>query len=315
MIGNRIDIAAAYLRGGDVVALPTETVYGLGCNALMPDAVAKVYTVKQRPSFDPLILHVDELGKITQYALINDELLYQIAKQYMPGPLTLLLPKKSVVPDMATAGSDRVAIRIPAHPITQKLLSRLDFPLAAPSANPFGYISPTTARHVDDQLGALIPYILDGGPCNIGVESTILGKENDNYIVYRKGGLAIEEIHRHIPNLQVFENSSSNPKAPGMLKSHYAPKAKFRLSHSHDLSQYENLDEVAFLGFDKFIDGLPQNQQILLSKDGNINKAAQNLFAALRKLDQNKYQIILAIPVPDSGLGKAINDRLRRASA
>lgn len=223
LIGKNIDHATALLLRNDLVAIPTETVYGLGGNAFSDEAVAKIFAAKNRPSFDPLIVHTSDWERLE--AMVKDipSQAHLLAQAFMPGPLTLLLPKRAIIPDLVTAGSPIVAVRIPKHPLTLKLLEKLPFPLAAPSANPFGYISPTTPEHVARQLGDKIGYILDGGPCTVGVESTIVGFKADQCIVFRKGGVAVEAIESIVGPVEVRTHSTSNPQAPGMLQSHYAP--------------------------------------------------------------------------------------------
>jgi L-threonylcarbamoyladenylate synthase len=224
IIGTDIIQAKQLLEQGKLVAIPTETVYGLAGNALNPDAVLSIFKTKNRPSFDPLIVHTDSIEKIERWVKKIPTPLKTLASQVWPGPLTILLPKKEIIPDLVTAGLESVAIRIPNHPLTLSLLQSLDFPLAAPSANPFCYISPTQAEHVNQQLGGLIPYILDGGACQIGIESTIVAWENNQLHVLRLGGLSVEAIENlSQQKVQLQLNQSSNPQAPGMLKSHYAP--------------------------------------------------------------------------------------------
>lgn len=314
MIGKAIDISAAYLRAGEVVAIPTETVYGLACNALNTDAITKVFEVKERPFFDPLIVHVSSVDQIEKYAHLDSELLTQIAHAHMPGPLTLLLNKKEIIPDLVTAGSDRVAIRVPSHALTRRLLSELDFPLAAPSANPFGYISPTSANHVDDQLGGKVPYILDGGFSDVGIESTIIGLEGDVLVVYRKGGLSIDVFRSYTDNIRVNALSTSKPNAPGMLKSHYAPKCKFIIVKDWSNIKTSNL-EVGLLTFGEIMDNLSPKHQVNLSPSHSYKEAAQKLFAAMRHLDSLGLDVIYTKLLPEESLGIAINDRLRRAAA
>ncbi len=314
IIGNRIDIAAAYLRAGDVVSIPTETVYGLAGNALDSSAVARIFEAKKRPHFDPLIIHLGSIQDIQRYAVLDNAKLMALAEKFMPGPITLLLPKKDVISDLVTSGSDRVAVRIPNHPLTRRLLMNLDFPLAAPSANPFGYISPTSAQHVQDQLGGEIPYILDGGGAQIGLESTIVGEEDGRIMVYRKGGLTIDVIREVVEELVVFEHSSSNPKAPGMLKSHYAPNSKIKLVQTWDaIPMLEGL-RIGALTFGVSVENMPTENQRNLSTTGNSNEAAQNLFKYMRELDNLNLDIIYTKLLPEEGLGIAINDRLRRAT-
>ncbi|MCB9048687.1 MAG: threonylcarbamoyl-AMP synthase [Lewinellaceae bacterium] len=316
MIGTDLSYAIQLLRSEAVVAIPTETVYGLAGNALSPRAVSTIFEVKNRPSFDPLIVHTSHLERIAALTSEMPEPALQLARRFMPGPLTLLLPKSDVIPDIVTAGSPRVAVRIPAHPMTQALLAALEFPLAAPSANPFGYISPTTAQHVEDQLGEKIPYILDGGPCRVGLESTIVGFENGSeVVVYRKGGIAVEEIEAVVGPVFVRPHSSSNPEAPGMLKSHYAPSAPVVLGDIESLLPRYRGQKVGVITFKRAIPGLPPERQLILSPTGGLAEAARNLFAGMRRLDALQLDIILAELLPEEGLGRAINDRLRRAAA
>jgi L-threonylcarbamoyladenylate synthase len=312
--GVDLTVAAHWLRAGECVAMPTETVYGLAANALDPAAVVKIFEVKNRPSFDPLIVHVPDMAAAARYAASFPAPLRALAERYWPGPLTLLLPKRAVIPDLVTSGLPRVALRAPAHPMAQALLRALPFPLAAPSANPFGYISPTTARHVFDQLQGKIPYILDGGPCHIGIESTIIGFEDGRTTVYRMGGLALEEIENVAGPVQLALNQSSNPAAPGMLKSHYAPQKLMILGDiEENLLRYsqKKIGVLACRGFRDLPAGV---LQIVLSPSGDLAEAAQNLFAALRTLDQSEVDVILAETCPEEGLGRAVNDRLRRAA-
>jgi L-threonylcarbamoyladenylate synthase len=315
IIGSDIEQAAAFLTAGQLVGIPTETVYGLAGNALNEAAVAEIFAVKKRPNFDPLIVHVAKIDQIPDFVLDFPVTAQKLAQHFMPGPLTLLLPKKAVIPDLVTAGSDLVAIRVPAHPLTRALLERLPFPLAAPSANPFGYISPTTAVHVVQQLGQSIPYVLDGGPCEVGVESTIVGFEEGQATVYRKGGLPIEAIEAIIGPVQVREHSSSNPQAPGMLKSHYAPHTSFILGALDALIAQHTESKVGVISFQRSFPGIPLERQIALSPSGNFREAAQHLFAAMRQLDALDLDLILAELLPEQDLGRAINDRLRRAAA
>ncbi|WP_304517783.1 L-threonylcarbamoyladenylate synthase [Cecembia rubra] len=315
-IGRDIAKAKAYLEIGNLVGIPTETVYGLAGNALDPDAVAKIFSVKNRPSFDPLILHTSDMSRIAQFVKEIPGPLQRLAKRFWPGPLTLLLPKKDIVPDLVTSGLDTVAVRIPDHPLTKELLGALDFPLAAPSANPFGYISPTQASHVNDQLGTKIPYILDGGSCQVGLESTIVGMEGDKVTVYRLGGLDISKIESEVGKVQVVAHSSSNPKSPGMLKSHYSPSKPFIIGDLDLLiSEYSSKGEsFAVLSFRRCFPQVSEHLQIQLSKAGDLAEAAKNLFAAMRTLDSRDVSLILSELMPEVGLGKAINDRLKRAA-
>lgn len=312
-IGNDIERAQALLSEGEVVAIPTETVYGLAGNALNEDAILQIYSVKNRPKFDPLIAHVDSLEKVE--SLVNEipDQALKLAEHFWPGPLTILLPKKTEVPDLLTSGLDRVAVRIPNHPLTLKLLSQLEFPLAAPSANPFGYVSPTTAAHVENQLGDKIKYILDGGPCSVGLESTIIGFEQDETVLYRLGGARVEAIQSIVGKVGINVNMSSNPAAPGMLKSHYSPGRKMVIG---DIEKNLDSMDAATTGIISFSNSydVPESNSAILSTSGDLEEAARNIFAALRKMDQPHIEMVLAEFLPNEGLGRAINDRLKRAA-
>jgi L-threonylcarbamoyladenylate synthase len=315
-IGKQIDRAAALLRAGELVAIPTETVYGLAANALNPVAVFNIFKVKERPSFDPLIVHIPKVDALDLYAHSIPRIAYDLAMAFWPGPLTLILPRKSNIPDLVSSGLDTVGLRQPSHPLTLELLNQLDFPLAAPSANPFGYISPTTALHVFDQLQGKLPYILEGGQCRVGVESTIVGFEEDEVFIYRLGGLTLEEIRKVSPNCQVKLNTSSNPIAPGMLKSHYAPKHPFYIGDINKLIGQFSGKRIGVLSFEKnFSDVEFVNVNEILSKNKNLDEAAVKLFSAMRVLDASSIDVIVGEFVPDEGMGRAINDRLNRAAS
>lgn len=312
-IGTDITKARVLLSRGDVVAIPTETVYGLAGNALNEDAILKIYSVKNRPKFDPLIAHVDSLEKASTLVKEIPDELRQLTEKFWPGPLTVLLEKQPIVPDLLTSGLGRVAVRIPQHPLTIELLSGLDFPLAAPSANPFGYVSPTSALHVQNQLGEKIPYILDGDECRVGLESTIVGFENENVVVYRLGGTKVESIEEVVGRVEIKVNMSSNPAAPGMLKSHYSPGRKMLIGNISENLKKLNAETTGVISLSKSYD-VPNQNQVILSANGDIDEAARNIFAALRKMDQSHIEVVLSEYMPDKGLGRAINDRLRRAA-
>lgn len=314
-IGTHIDQAAELLKSGQLVAIPTETVYGLAGNALDEKAILEIFKVKNRPKFDPLIAHTNHLDKVSDYLEEIPKQARKLAEAYWPGPLTILLKKKKTFPDLLTSGLPEVAIRIPNHPLTLELLSKLDFPLAAPSANPFGYVSPTTARHVAQQLGAHIPYILDGGSCTIGIESTIVGfDENEEPIVYRLGGMRLEDIEQVTGSVSVNLNRSSNPKAPGMLKSHYAPNKRLIIGDVKQLVVANQHHNTGIITFSEKLINFDPSKQIILSPQGSLDEAASQLFAALRRMDEIDVDLIITEKFPDEGLGKAINDRLKRAS-
>ncbi len=310
--GTDLETAKKLLSSGELVAIPTETVYGLAANALNADAVARIFTVKNRPEFDPLIVHVPDLDTAELYVESVPHQAYKLANLFWPGPLTMVLKKKAIIPDLVTSGLDTVGIRCPDHIITRQLLRELSFPLAAPSANPFGYVSPTRPEHVIRQLGEKIPYVLDGGPCTVGIESTILGFEDGKPVIYRLGGLTVERIEQVIGPVTIKIRAGSNPRAPGQLMSHYAPRKKVILGNPEELLQRYPAHCSGVLTFSRDFNS---PHQVVLSPSGNLEEAAKNLFSALRQLDTMPVDVVLAELVPDEGIGRAINDRLRRAAA
>lgn len=316
-IGTDLDFAKEMLSQGELVAIPTETVYGLAAHAFDEQAVAKVFEVKARPAFDPLILHTHSLEAARGFVAEMPKAAERLANLVWPGPLTLVLPKAACIPDLVTSGLDEVAIRVPSHPMAMALLTSLDFPLVAPSANPFGYISPTRAEHVDKQLGDQIAYILDGGPTRLGLESTVVAFPDGQPTILRLGALEPTLIKMTLGEVKINTHSSSDPKAPGMLKKHYAPKARLLLGQLDTLIPMfaGQKQKVAVLSFKDRRDDVPPDDLFLLSNSGNLQEAAKHLFAWLREIDDAGYEVILAERVPDEGLGKAINDRLKRAAA
>jgi L-threonylcarbamoyladenylate synthase len=307
--------AARRLRSGGLVALPTETVYGLGADALDPRAVARIFEVKQRPFFDPLIVHVPDLDAASALVTRIPPAAVDLARRFWPGPLTLVLEKQPVVPDIVTAGLPTVAIRVPAHPIAQALLRAADCPIAAPSANLFGRISPTTAEHVREQLGSLVDLIVDGGPCGVGVESTVLSLVDSPPVLLRHGGVPSEELEAIVGSIRLpaVSDSSRPMPAPGMLTQHYAPRTPLRIASRWDDVAADTT--VGVLAFQKFDRSRGFGRVEILSSTGDLAEAAANLFAAMRRLDAAGLRMILAEQAPDSGLGRAINDRLQRAAA
>ncbi|AFM12408.1 L-threonylcarbamoyladenylate synthase [Turneriella parva] len=313
-LGTNVEKAAELLRRGELVAIPTETVYGLAANALSSDAVLKIYAAKGRPAFNPLIVHVRGAAEFSRYAEEVPELVMQLAAHFSPGPLTFVLKKKSNVPDETTGGGNSVALRVPAHPMALDLLHQLDFPLAAPSANPSGFISPVTAAHVADQLGGLIPYVLDGGACSVGLESTVVAVQGDTITVLRLGGVKISDLQLAAPQATVVTSTTPAAASPGQLRSHYAPRTRLVLGNLDKLIQEHRSKKVAVLA----LADLPPHQNIVagakLSPTRNLDEAARNLFASLHRLDAAGAEIILAERMPEEGFGPAINDRLERAS-
>ena len=313
--GKDIQKAIEILQQDGLVAIPTETVYGLAANALRDEAVVRIFEVKNRPSFDPLIVHVDSIEQAEEMVLNVPAKAKDLAARFWPGPLTLLLRKQAIIPDIVTSGLNTVAIRIPDHPLTLDLLHSLGFPLAAPSANPFGYVSPTSVKHVNDQLGDKIPYILDGGDCHVGIESTIIGFTNEEPEIYRLGGIPVEDIESVVGKVRVRNHSSSRPEAPGLLESHYAPAKKVKLKNISDLGSNSDPGRIGLIRFKEIDTAVPERNQIILSRDGDLIEAAKNLFSALRKMDEMDVHYVIAESLPEIGLGRAINDRLRRAAA
>lgn len=306
--------AAALLRNSQLVAIPTETVYGLAGNGFDTKAILSIYEAKGRPRFNPLILHIGSTHQLSALVTEVPEVAWKLISKFWPGPLTVLLPKSDKVPELVTAGSHLVAIRMPSHPLALQLLKSLDFPLAAPSANPSGYVSPTQAIHVQEQLGDKIQLILDGGQCTGGIESTIIGFDNGQVTIYREGLISQEEIRSTVLNDDIvrksIEPSTAKLSSPGQLSSHYAPKKRMLMQHP---AGYD-AERIGLLRFSKPLSGIPARNQIVLSPNGSLKEAAANLFAALRQLDTMDVDVLFGEFVPDIGIGRAINDRLRRAS-
>jgi L-threonylcarbamoyladenylate synthase len=305
--------AADLIRRGQLVAFPTETVYGLGADATNAGAVARIFAAKARPSFDPLIVHIDRLDRLSAVASQVPRMAMTLAERFWPGPLTVVLPKTAAIPPIVTAGLASVAVRVPDHDVARALLAAADTPIAAPSANPFGYVSPTTAAHVESQLGDL-PLILDGGPCRIGVESTIVSFVGPVPTLLRPGGIGLEDIERCIGAVRRGEDTAQ-PLAPGQLPRHYAPRLPIAIVDAlHDVPLAERAGAALLLPMPMAgTDGFAHVET--LSADGALTAMAANLFAALRRLDGGSYGRVYAVAVPESGLGRAIMDRLRRASA
>lgn len=314
-IGKDIETAAALLENDQVIAIPTETVYGLAGNALNPFAVKKIYAIKNRPLSNPLIIHLSDAAQLNKYVKNMPAIAEKFAAYFWPGPLTMLLPKNDTIPDIVTSGLPNVAVRIPNHPVALQLLRKLSFPLAAPSANPFGYISPTSAEDVKRILSGKIDYILDGGICSKGIESTIVGFDGDTPIIYRVGAISPEAIKKIAGKVEINNKHSAKPIVPGMLPSHYAPRTPLYLTNNiEELLKSLSSEGTGILSLKKFHSIVPQKNQEVLSETGNLDEAAHNLYKALHKLDSLKLERIIAERVPDVGIGIAINDRLERAA-
>jgi L-threonylcarbamoyladenylate synthase len=314
-VGTDIQVAIAYLKQGELVAIPTETVYGLAANAFDADAVTRIYKAKNRPQFNPLIIHTNAIENLEKWGLQLPEKMKLLAAKFSPGPLTYLIPKSNTIPDIVTAGTNAVAVRIPDHPLTLELLSKLEFPLAAPSANPSGYVSPTTAWHVNEQLENKVAYILNGGDSSIGVESTIISFLGETPEILRFGGLAVEEIEKVIGKVNLpVDGFVDNPVAPGQLARHYATAHKLIVGDPKKFLTYFDPAKIGVIAFSSVYTEIPIRNQFVLSHDRNLDEAAQRLFSVMREIDKLDLEVIIAEKFPDEGLGRAINDRLKRAA-
>ncbi len=311
---ENIKKAAGILQRGGLVAFPTETVYGLGADALDASAVVKIFEAKNRPQFDPLIVHIADISELDMIVTQVSPDARRLIDAFWPGPLTLVLPKKETVPDIATSGLPTVAVRMPSHPVALTLIRETGRPLAAPSANPFGYLSPTSAMHVYAQLGERVDMILDGGQCTIGVESTILRIDDDGALLLRPGGLPLEDIEGIIGKVRLNQaDPEADPQAPGMLRYHYSPKAPVRIIH--DIAEIGGGDENAgLLAFSSPPRGRSFRMIEVLSAAGDLREAAMNLFSCLHRLDGAGLDVIYAEALPQKGLGRAIMNRLCKAA-
>ncbi len=301
--------AAEIIKRGSLVAFPTETVYGLGADALNPKAVARIFEVKNRPRFDPLIVHIADFQDVERLWSKIDERAKLLMETFWPGPLTLVLSKSNIVPDIVTAGLDTVAVRMPSHQVALALIKMASVPIAAPSANPFGYLSPTEAIHVARQIGDKIELIIDGGKCPVGIESTVLALA-DEPIVLRLGGLPVEEIERIIGPITI-STSSPRPHSPGQLPRHYSPRTPLKIIRG-EINLPKGI-RAGLLAFQEPQYNLPFEKIEVLSPQGDFIEAAARLFSCLHELDFAGLDIIYAEPVPETGLGRAIMDRLRKA--
>ncbi len=314
-----IRLAAQALREGRLVAFPTETVYGLGADAINEYAVAGVFAAKERPEFDPLIVHLADTIFLKQIVTEIPPVAARLAERFWPGPLTLVLPKQEKIPDLVTAGAPTVAVRVPDHPVARELLFEAGIPVAAPSANRFGRLSPTTAAHVAEQLDGRIDWILDGGPCRVGVESTVVRPEGDTVELLRHGGVTVEALEEclgvpvRVATPVLDERTPA--VSPGTLASHYAPLVPLQLLPmvARETLPTARLGWLAFRHAPEW--ARPGDAVEVLAPDGNLQAATAVFFAALRRLDAAGVSAIIAEPFPETGLGRALNDRLRRAAA
>ena len=304
--------AARLLKDGEVVAIPTETVYGLAGNAFEPKALAKIFAAKERPTFDPLIVHIADIAQLTDIAKDIPDNAYKLAEAYWPGPMTIILPKKDCIPDLCTSALPSVAVRFPSHPIAQAIIKESGLPLAAPSANLFKHVSPTTAEHVAAQLADRIAGIVDGGPCSVGVESSIISLVGEPTVM-RPGAITPEMFKAILGDVKIKESTSKPGQpmlAPGQCDTHYRPQVP--LYYGEIPAGYTLPEHTVRIAFGTQTGPIPAT--VNLSTTGDMVEATSKLYAFMHDLDDPKYNLILVDPIPNTGVGMALNDRLKRAS-
>jgi L-threonylcarbamoyladenylate synthase len=309
-----IEEAASILRKGGLVAFPTETVYGLGANALDAIAVARIFEAKKRPHFDPLIVHAADAASACALWKEAPPAAHDLIEIFWPGPLTIVLPKKDLVPDIVTSGLPTVAVRVPSHPDALALLRAFGAPIAAPSANPFGRTSPTSARHVEEDLGTAVDLILDGGDAPVGVESTVVKIENGMGMILRPGGVSAEQLRHYIPLIRP-EQAERGFESPGLLESHYAPRTRMVLFDRLPAAPRAEFKRAGLLSLKPRAESAWFGASEALSPSGDLREAAKNLFAAMRRLDARGFDFIAAERVAPESLGAAILDRLSKAAS
>ncbi|MBR3074009.1 L-threonylcarbamoyladenylate synthase [Fibrobacter sp.] len=305
--------AARLLKDGEVVAIPTETVYGLAGNAFEPKALAKIFAAKERPTFDPLIVHIADIAQLTDIAKDIPDSAYKLAEAYWPGPMTIILPKKDCIPDLCTSALPSVAVRFPSHPIAQAIIKKSGLPLAAPSANLFKHVSPTTAEHVAAQLADRIAGIVDGGPCSVGVESSIISLAGEKPTVLRPGAITPEMFAKVLGDVTIKESTSKPGQpmlAPGQCDTHYRPQVP--LYYGKIPASFTLPEHTVRIAFGTQAGPIPAT--VNLSATGDMVEATSKLYAFMHDLDDPKYDLILVDPIPNTGVGMALNDRLKRAS-
>ncbi|MFK8060698.1 MAG: L-threonylcarbamoyladenylate synthase [Polaribacter sp.] len=314
IISKDIKKAIQLLTDEQLVAIPTETVYGLAGNIFSEKAIKSIFSTKKRPFFNPLIVHIPSINSLDAIVTHIPKKAKLLADAFWPGSMTLVLKKNKKIPDLITAGKDTVAVRVPNHPVTLALLKQISFPLAAPSANPFGSISPTKPKHVENYFKEDIKMVLDGGNCKNGIESTIIGFENDEPIIYRLGALALEDIEAVVGQISIKNKKENNPDAPGMLARHYAPKTRTFLVDdvANEVKNHKN-KKIGILVFKDSLNDVSLTE-IILSKNGSMQEAAANLYSSLHELDTLNLDVIITEKFSENGLGKSINDRLQRAT-
>lgn len=310
-LSREISHAAQLIREGKVVAFPTETVYGLGANALNAMAVARIFELKERPSFDPLIVHIADRTELNRLSTSNDPRIDLLAEAFWPGPLTIILPKSDLIPDIVTSGLETVGIRMPANEIARALISEAGCPIAAPSANKFGQLSPTLAQHVAKQLPD-VDFILDGGQADVGIESTIISLNDKGFEILRHGVITREELEKIIPFHALPDAEKTNIVSPGMLKSHYSPEKPLYILEK-GIAVPADRQRVGILSFKgEDTDGYAHVE--VLSHTGDLKTCAVNLFAAIHRLEEADIDCIVAQAVPETGVGLAVMDKLRKAA-
>jgi L-threonylcarbamoyladenylate synthase len=305
--------AARLLKEGEVVAIPTETVYGLAGNAFEPKALAKIFAAKERPTFDPLIVHIADIAQLSDIAKDIPDSAYKLAEAYWPGPMTIILPKKDCIPDLCTSALPSVAVRFPSHPIAQAIIKESGLPLAAPSANLFKHVSPTTAEHVAAQLADRIAGIVDGGPCSVGVESSIISLTGEKPTVLRPGAITPEMFAKVLGDVAIKESTSKPGQpmlAPGQCDTHYRPQVP--LYYGEIPVGYTLPEHTVRIAFGTQAGPIPAT--VNLSATGDMVEATSKLYAFMHDLDKTEYDLILVDPIPNTGVGMALNDRLKRAS-
>ena len=310
-----VEKAIALLNDQQIIAIPTETVYGLAGSIYSDKAIKQIFELKKRPQYNPLIVHIHSANQLNTLVRAVPEKAKILAKKFWPGPLTLILDKQPQISDLITGGKDTVAVRIPDHPVAIELLKRLDFPLAAPSANPFGSISPTKPEHVIKYFGNNLKMVLNGGVCEKGIESTIVGFKNDEPLLYRLGSISIEDIESVVGKIKLNNYKEGLPIAPGMLLRHYAPNTKTILVDKIDDSVKEfSTMKIGAISFTNTpIDSTIQHKKVLSPK-GDLHEAAANLYNTLHEFDKMQLDLIVAERFPNRGIGRSINDRLERAT-
>ena len=315
IVSKDIAKAVEILSNENLVSIPTETVYGLAGNIYSEKAIKRIFAMKERPFFNPLIVHIHSPKQLTNIVSHIPPKAQLLADTFWPGSLTLVLKKKSTIPDLVTAGKSTVAVRIPNHPVTLELLRQTGFPLAAPSANPFGCISPTQSTHVSNYFEGKLSMVLEGGSCQNGIESTIIGFENDEPVLYRLGSISLEEVEKVVGQVRVKNKKEKSPDAPGMLSRHYAPQTTTYLVDDvvAFIKDFPN-QKIGVLTFDKIIESPNVVVLEILSSQSNLKEATSKLYATLHHLDTFDLDMIVAERFPDVGLGRSINDRLNRAT-